>query len=101
MVVGALSLYPDDAQQSFSNPHPVPYLDRTHTLRTPRQNGQSAQETILKPSENLTMSVIPKLLDGVRDLAAAYSADQLDFMAVLGESPPLVQWLLAHADQQE
>jgi hypothetical protein len=49
----------------------------------------------------LNMSSIPHLVVGVRGVFAAYSEEQLDFLATLGDSPALISWLLKNSEQKE
>ena len=48
-----------------------------------------------------TLGSIPTLVRGIRGVFSSFSPEQLDLLSTLGESPALVEWLLAHSDQQE
>ena len=51
--------------------------------------------------DGANLGTVPALVEGVRGIFASYSPNQLDFMAVLGDAPALIEWLLEHANQQE
>lgn len=52
-------------------------------------------------AEGQTLGSIPSLVEGMRGVFASFSDATLDFVATLADCPALVQWLLAHANQQE